>query len=64
MDARKQATEAATEIKSTKLKIDHLEKEIQAKSKHLKVRTSHSAVSCWALFTHLGRLVDAPEHGR
>lgn len=35
IDAQKQATDAATEIKSAKLKIEHLEKEIQAKSKHL-----------------------------
>jgi len=38
IDAQKQATDAATEIKSTKLKIEHLEKEIQTKSKHLQVR--------------------------
>lgn len=45
IDAQKQATDAATEIKSAKLKIEHLEKEIQAKSKHLQVR--HRLCSCW-----------------
>jgi len=47
MDARKQATEAATELKATRLKIEHLEREIQTKSKQLKVNGHNLSTWLW-----------------